>query len=61
MQFQQRDNNGGWAFSSADSTPDISYLITGATESIVEDSLDVNNMFTADHPMQGNGFWGQQA
>jgi len=65
MQFQQSDGNGGWAFSSADSTPDISYLITGASDSAAAvlnaNSFLVDTSITTGHPMQGNSLWGQQA
>jgi hypothetical protein len=65
MQFQQSDGNGGWAFSSADNTPDISYLITGATDSaaaqLSANSFLVDNSITTGHPMQGNSLWGSQA
>jgi hypothetical protein len=45
-------------------SPDISYLITGnGTDPVVldTDSFLVDNTIITGHPMQGNGFWGQQA
>jgi Ca2+-binding RTX toxin-like protein len=65
MQFQQSDGNGGWAFSSADSTPDISYLITGASDSAAAvlnaNSFLVDTSIDTTHPMQRDNYWGQQA
>jgi trimeric autotransporter adhesin len=65
MQFQQSDGNGGWAFSSADSTPDISYLITGTSDSAAAvlnaNSFLVDTSIDTTHPMQRDNYWGQQA
>ena len=65
MQFQQSDGNNGWAFSSTDSTPDISYLITGASDTtaavLSANSFLVDTSINTSHPMQGNNFWGSQA
>jgi hypothetical protein len=65
MQFQQSDGNGGWAFSSADNTPDISYLITGTSDSAAAvlnaNSFLVDTSIDTTHPMQRDNYWGQQA
>jgi Ca2+-binding RTX toxin-like protein len=62
MQFQQSDGNGGWAFSSADSTPDISYLITGTSDSAAAvlnaNSFLVDTNIDTTHPMQRDNYWG---
>jgi Ca2+-binding RTX toxin-like protein len=63
IQFQQ-SSGSGWAFA-ADQTPDISYLITGATDSLAP-ILSASSSFEVvstgmNHPMHNNGLWGQQA
>jgi Ca2+-binding RTX toxin-like protein len=63
IQLQQSVGNG-WAFNSSDNTPDITYLITGASDTaaaaLSQASFMVDPSNSMGHPMMGDPFWGRQ-
>jgi Ca2+-binding RTX toxin-like protein len=60
IQLQQSVDNG-WAFNSMDNTPDITYLVTGASDTaaaaLSEASFIVDSSNSMGHPMVGDAFW----
>jgi Ca2+-binding RTX toxin-like protein len=64
IQLQQSVGNG-WAFNSNDNTPDITYLVTGASDTaaaaLSQASFMVDPGNTMGHPMMGDPFWGRSS